>query len=65
MPTEKMFEKEEAQGLLDVVKNYLLFQHGDLPVSERRGIGRLLAEIRYTWEVIDEETDPANYERLR
>jgi hypothetical protein len=66
MPNEKMFKKEEAQGLLDVVKNYLLFQPGDLPAAERHGIGRLLTEIRYTWEVADDgPAPPPNCTRLR
>ncbi len=59
MSNEKMFKKEEAQGLLDVVKNYLLFHPGDLSVAERHGIGRLLTEIRYTWEVADDTPTPS------
>lgn len=65
MSEEKMFKTEEAQGLLSVVENYLLFQPGDLPAGERRGIGRLLAEIRYTWEVTGERPVPPNCTRLR
>lgn len=65
MRDEKMLKKEEAQGLLDVVKNYLLYQPGDLPAAERAGIGRLLAEIRYTWEVVDGDPLPPNCTRLR
>lgn len=45
-----MLEVGEAEGLLEVVKNYLLQQQGDLPAPERRGIGRLLSEIQYTLE---------------
>jgi hypothetical protein len=48
MPDESVFDREEAQGLLEVVKNYLLHLTGDLPAGERRGIGRLLSEVCYS-----------------
>ena len=68
MQEEKMLKTEEAKGLLDVVKNYLVGQPGDLPAAERAWIGRLLAEIRYSWEVADDRPEPpwpSNCERLR
>lgn len=43
-----IFKREEAQGLLVVVSNYLLNGYGDLPILERRGLGRLLSEISYS-----------------
>ena len=51
MPDEKIFKTDEAHGLLEVVKNYLLLRSGDLPAAESRGIARLLSEISYAWEV--------------
>jgi hypothetical protein len=47
---EKLFRVEEAQGLLNVVKTYLLRVEGDLPADERKGLGRLLDEIQVSLE---------------
>lgn len=50
MAEEKMLSREEAVGLFDVVKRYLLDGGGELPEPERKGLGRLLSEIQYTLE---------------
>ena len=54
----KIFKADEAWGLFGVVTNYLLYGDGDLPASQRRGLGRLLSEIGYSLEGDDDESDP-------
>lgn len=58
----KVFKKEEAFGLLNVVTNYLQCGNSDLPADERKGLGRLLSEITYT---IEDDDPPSNVRPLR
>jgi len=64
MREEKMFGVEEANGLMDVVRNYLLHIDGDLPAAERKGLGRLLDEIQMSLEGEEEAQVAGQWPRL-
>lgn len=66
MAQEKMLTQEEAEGLFDVAKRYLLEGQGDLSPAERKGLGRLLSEIQYSLESGEgEERPPPAIRRVR
>lgn len=58
MAEEKMLSHEEALGLYDVAKRFLLDGTGGLSAAERKGLGRLLSEIQYTLESADTTEQP-------
>jgi len=57
MAEEKMFSREEAVGLFDVAKWYLLNGGGELTELERKGLGRLLSEIQFALECESERPE--------
>lgn len=45
---EKMLSEREATGILDVLVDYLMNGEGPLSAEQRKAIGRMLSEYRYT-----------------
>lgn len=50
MDDDTMLNKEEAEGVLDMVKEHMLHAPGQLTEQQRHGIGRLLSEVQFTFE---------------
>jgi len=62
---EKMLHNEEAQGALDVLVDYLLFGEGGLSATQRKAVGRILSEVRFTLQLGNNRKPPPDVHQLR
>lgn len=62
---EKMLQHEEAHGALDILVEYLLFGDGNLSTEQRKAIGRILSEVRFTLEMGGDRKPPPDVRQLR